>query len=336
MPKLLTRLRIDEVSAVDRGAGENVKIMLMKRHKDVAAKAVAALEESVASILGCDDDDATKRYALAESFAQFQTYMQREAGGGKPLGKVTLERTQRRHRQAFEKILSKADDDDHDASDDPVRAPAVDHHISRLADLVAEGSDGKLDRAAALRWLLHHRDGIAMARTHKREDETMSTGIESLENIVKSHGVAGVVAIAKNITEADKSYALTETEFVHLIDTAARVAHSDLGARAFEKVYERNPVLAKAIAVIKAWPSPMSLVPTLVGGPDAMHEAIDDTEQSEAYQKLVDMAERQRRAGESASQAFERVYLDPANRHLAEAERSANRPRPTTQYPFPR
>jgi hypothetical protein len=31
MPKLLTRLRIDEVSAVDRGAGENVKIVLMKR-----------------------------------------------------------------------------------------------------------------------------------------------------------------------------------------------------------------------------------------------------------------------------------------------------------------
>jgi hypothetical protein len=31
MPKILTRLRIDEVSAVDRGAGDGVKIMLMKR-----------------------------------------------------------------------------------------------------------------------------------------------------------------------------------------------------------------------------------------------------------------------------------------------------------------
>jgi hypothetical protein len=31
MPKILTRLRIDEVSAVDRGAGEGVKIVLMKR-----------------------------------------------------------------------------------------------------------------------------------------------------------------------------------------------------------------------------------------------------------------------------------------------------------------
>ena len=31
MPRILTRLRIDEVSAVDKGAGEGVKIVLMKR-----------------------------------------------------------------------------------------------------------------------------------------------------------------------------------------------------------------------------------------------------------------------------------------------------------------
>jgi hypothetical protein len=30
-----------------------------------------------------------------------------------------------------------------------------------------------------------------------------------------------------------------------------------------------------------------------------------------------------------------RIYLDPANRHLAEAERAANRPRPTTIFPMP-
>jgi hypothetical protein len=34
MPKVLTRLRIDEVSAVDRGAGDGVKIMLMKRDEE--------------------------------------------------------------------------------------------------------------------------------------------------------------------------------------------------------------------------------------------------------------------------------------------------------------
>jgi hypothetical protein len=154
------------------------------------------------------------------------------------------------------------------------------------------------------------------------------------DRIAKTHGVAGVVEIAKNIVEEQKSFRITEEEFVKLIDTAARVAHPELGARALERVYERNPVLAKAITVIKAWPSPMSLTPTMVGGVDALHEVNDDS--PSAYEKLVEMAERQRRAGETASQAFERVYLDPANRHLAEAERARNRPRPTTYFPMPR
>ena len=37
MPKVLTRLRIDEVSAVDRGAGDGVKIVLMKRASEPGA-----------------------------------------------------------------------------------------------------------------------------------------------------------------------------------------------------------------------------------------------------------------------------------------------------------
>jgi hypothetical protein len=41
------------------------------------AKATAALQESVASIINCDEDDATKREALVETFSQFQTYMER-------------------------------------------------------------------------------------------------------------------------------------------------------------------------------------------------------------------------------------------------------------------
>jgi hypothetical protein len=63
---------------------------------------------------------------------------------------------------------------------------------------------------------------------------------------------------------------------------------------------------------------------------------VDAVGGSDAYQQLTRLAEQQRRAGETASQAFERVYLDPANRHLAEAERAANRPQPTTYFPMPR
>jgi len=74
MPKILTRLRIDEVSAVDKGAGEGVKVLLMKRAdgaqpknegrlmsfldffnrkpaSDVIAKSVGALAESIGAIV---------------------------------------------------------------------------------------------------------------------------------------------------------------------------------------------------------------------------------------------------------------------------------------------
>jgi hypothetical protein len=45
MAKILTRLRIDEVSAVDRGAGDGVKIMLMKRDEEPYWKREFSAEE---------------------------------------------------------------------------------------------------------------------------------------------------------------------------------------------------------------------------------------------------------------------------------------------------
>jgi hypothetical protein len=52
------------------------------------AKAVAALETSVASIIGCDEDDATKRSALAESFSQFEDYMKHNGVGSDIVAKA--------------------------------------------------------------------------------------------------------------------------------------------------------------------------------------------------------------------------------------------------------
>lgn len=71
MPTKLTNLRIDEVSSVDRGAGEGVKVVLMKRadssdtRTDTAEK---ALRLAVASI----GDDPDK---LVECFKQFHSFL---------------------------------------------------------------------------------------------------------------------------------------------------------------------------------------------------------------------------------------------------------------------
>src|SRR5262249_53500946 len=110
MPKILTRLRIDEVSAVDKGAGEGVKVLLMKRAdgaqpknedrvmstfldffkrknpaSEVLAKAVSALAESVGAIYTSTDDEDSKATALADPFKEFQDHLEQNltipAGG---------------------------------------------------------------------------------------------------------------------------------------------------------------------------------------------------------------------------------------------------------------
>jgi hypothetical protein len=160
----------------------------------------------------------------------------------------------------------------------------------------------------------------------------------SLEDIAKSHGVDGVVEIAKNIVEAEKSYRITEEEFVKLIDTAARVTHPELGARAFEKVYERNPLLARAISVIKAGLAEQRLsggMPVqVVGGKDA--QDVDDPSAAlEAYARLQEIG-KQRWPTASEAQQFANAFADPKNAALA--QRAHKRPTAPVggAYPFPR
>jgi hypothetical protein len=74
----LKNLKINEVSSVDHGAGEGVKVMLHKRDNPIEAsisKGFDALHESVASILD-DDGLVDKSEALAETMSQAHEYFQ--------------------------------------------------------------------------------------------------------------------------------------------------------------------------------------------------------------------------------------------------------------------
>ncbi len=76
MPRRLKNLRISEVSTVDRGAGEGVRILLMKR---AGSKLTAeqALHESIQSILA----DATvidKSAAVAETVAEYNEFIAKD------------------------------------------------------------------------------------------------------------------------------------------------------------------------------------------------------------------------------------------------------------------
>jgi hypothetical protein len=237
-------------------------------------------------------------------------------------------------RKAVEVI---ADHGDGGASNDG--GSANDHALSRLAELLTE--TGRYPhRAAALDYLMHDPRGHVLARTHK--GDTMTSPTEPLERIVKSHGVAGLLEVAQNITDSEKSYSLTEEEFVRLIDMAARVARPDLGALAFGKVYEQNPVLARAIAVLKGptWERDRPYLsfrtvtgedfqPNVISGQDAYDAVIDPeaalAELHELGHKLYPKL--------PANLAFARVFEDPKFAELA--QRAHRRPSPTTFYAMP-
>lgn len=112
MPKMLTRLRIDEVSSVDHGAGEGVKIMLMKRNKDkpmatdsklskmfsklfggsednsvVIDKSVESLAESISSILA-DDKVDNHAAAMTKTFEQFSEHLKSTLAAGSAVVKT--------------------------------------------------------------------------------------------------------------------------------------------------------------------------------------------------------------------------------------------------------
>ena len=309
--RLLTGLRINEVSAVDRGAGEGVKIVLMKR----------------------DDEpppDARSKGPL-EKWERVQRMARRQ-----------------REREEFERIWGQTDaprsfNDFMAKAADTVGdnvPPVVEHHASKVADLLVE-SGRHPDRAAALHHLLHSARGAALLQRLSKQKDT-SAVTDNWQNIARDHGV---IAIAKMITdEGVAPGSLDEHEYTSLVTEYAKRQHPGLTPeQAFSRVFsEDSPqgqLLRQAHGLTKSWPAPMSISPTMVGGSDAFPSAQrregsspprqDGTNRggaSSAYDQLVAMAERQRKDGETAAAAFMRVYLDPANASLASAERAQNRP----------
>jgi len=162
---------------------------------------------------------------------------------------------------------------------------------------------------------------------------------DNWERIAKDFGV---IAVAKHVVD-NGAGSLDEHAFAALVTDHAKRANPDMSPeQAFAKVFSEQSadgmLLRQASAVCKAWPAPLSIEPTMEGGADAfptvtMRPGSSDGRKTDpadglgdAYRQLTELAEKQRRTGETASQAFARVYSDNANRHLAEAERAQNRP----------
>jgi hypothetical protein len=258
----------------------------------LVAKATAALETSVGSILGCDDSDEVKRFALAESFAQFESYLQRNVVGS-DIAKV----------------------DRGDTGYHNLAARVVEHMIDRLG---------------------HERQRHGFEKKESSQMESIeklkAARVEKLEQLAKS---SGVVAVAKHVL-AEGTSGLTPADFNRMCNTDWQ--RDRRSGESYDQCFARHYSAPDAMDVRKAdqmlKSMPLNVTPVMVGGVAATHEAVNNTEQSEAYQQLVDMGEKLRESAPflSAGQAFARASEQRPDL-LAKAHK---RPGPTTSYEFPR
>ena len=161
---------------------------------------------------------------------------------------------------------------------------------------------------------------------------------ERLQEIVKRDG--GLVALANILIEDQSAHGITEAEFTAAVTDYAKGLHPNATPdAAFVAVFSDSGADGVAIRKAHALTKGVAdLTPSYVGGPDAMHEAVDAVESSEAYQQLVSMGEKLRATSPrlTSAQAFDAVFTDKRNASLAA---KAHR-RPTAPaggaYPFPR
>jgi hypothetical protein len=270
MARVLTKIRIDEVSAVPKGAGEGVRVLLMKR--------APADEPHV--------EEASRR------------------GGYEKFLKIFTSKAE-------------ADDGGNDAGSLP-NHPVV--QAARL--LVASEKFG--DYGQALDFLLNKPAGQALLTRLKAAEPAKESTMDSLASIAKDIGIVGV---AKAIVSEQRSYGISESEFVGLVTEHAAKQHPELRPdAAFAKLYESEEIVRRACSVLKSAPLVADLTPLQVGGTDA--QALDDPQA--ALAQLPELGQ-QRWPNERPDVQFSRAFeLRPDL-----AVKAHRRPSPTTSFAFP-
>jgi hypothetical protein len=217
---------------------------------------------------------------------------------------------------------------------------AAGHHVSQLADLLAEATGGELTRVEILRWLLHHRDGRSLARAFKRQEaerqvpmQTRKNNMSTTENLIAVAKSYGMTAVCKHIIEKNNPHGIGESDFTAMATAdLARFSNDrpDVAfARAFAADDERGRLLRKAHVIVKSSADAMDVTPLYVGGEAARN--VNDP--SEALAQLQELG-RRRWPELTREQQFARAFSDPGNAELA--RKAHQRPAPTTNYAFPR
>jgi hypothetical protein len=302
MTKVLTRLKIDEVSAVDKSAGKGTKIVLMKR----ASRPDATPADTLRAFPNPSRSGRSFNELMAEAMAK-----------------------------------ADADDGDNGGSGSG-GGSASDHPIAQLASLLVASGKFSDTAAALHHLLntRHGSALLHRTRTHKAEKGKPMDTVESLEaerreKLLDIGKGGGAVAVAKIINADQDAHGLSEADYTTILtEHAARLYPNDRPDAAFAKVFADNGtdgvVLRKAHAVVKAAQfDAFSVVPQVISG----GEWRDDDDREQALKQLAAIGRRMAPTATPEKQ-FAVAFEDPKN--VALALRVHQRPAATTSFPMPR
>ena len=327
MPNKLTNLKIREVSAVDKGAGKGVKVVLRKADGTPTfgghmLLAVDALHKSIVSIL--KNEPKEQNELLAATFNQFQDHLAEvtQAAGGavdKKRGEsdmdiAVLKKTLGLADSATEAEVTKALDDQKAA-----HAAAV----KKMAEVTAELEIAKANMTPDE---LKFHDGLKeeehkksfRAKDHQNRTVQMEKREELPDSIKKI--IADAAANEKKLNEL-----LEKQDLAEFAKQAKDLGLPDTEAITLKKAYAGDkPAVDKLMSLVKAAKAQIDTGELFRewGGPG-------ERTNGEAMEELKAKAAEYRKAHPELSedQAFTKIYTDPANKGLVEKERSQNRPR---------
>jgi hypothetical protein len=299
---MLTKLKIKEVSSVNRGAGDDCKVVIMKR----------------------DDEDETPQ---RRSFREIFSGKTKAFGAG-----FRTNEEERRNLTGWQ--------ESHEPKEGDVVAtrPILPVKLQGMVDAV-RATRPDLSEEQVVHFLLHTGRGRSVAEhiasIIKSKDEPPMSRIEKLHSIAKEHGL---VEIAKNMVAENDAYDVSEAEFTAMMNAeAARKGMSF--AKYFEapenvevrKAWQltKNTLVSKDTLL-----RPASLTPTQTFVGDTSLSLEDDSK--EAIRLLTAMAEKQAAAGKyrSVHQAFLAVFQDAENAELAGRAHRRPNAADSGNYPF--
>jgi hypothetical protein len=340
--RVLTRMRINEVSLVDRGAGENCRVTISKRDdSDSRLNLIDVFKGKVSAreALGIHVDKSAEGDEAEGLIAEPEHVVDNDGDGDGGVPKkhrsitfdtVDGERMKFPNERSLAEWLaiqsrirkSTSEDPNPMSFEDKIRDIAKREGVVVIAKImVADNRSYGISESELVDLISNHerRDGESPAQCFTRQYEAYNDDGAALRK---------AIAIAKNMPFEDDSEARAEADsraaMAELTAIGKQRWPSLTKAQQFARAYECNGALAKRAtrrpSPSTSFPFPtekaMSLEPRVTSG--GMESFLDvDADAPAAYAELMKLVEQQRREGESEAAAFERVFLDPANKTLA-------------------